>query len=142
MGPAFTGVTGQVRGVAVSADSQRIVTIDGAKNLYVHTLASGGAPVTAALGVYPLSLSLEAGSSATNIIAAVGFDTGRAATFQYTGCTITALSAFTVQTSTSIYVTVCRVRAHRHAAGHGGRLGRAAILVQPRQQRHVRAARR
>jgi len=35
--------------VAVSADGQRIVTIDGAKNLYVHTLASGGAPLAATL---------------------------------------------------------------------------------------------
>jgi WD40 repeat protein len=97
-------VSGQVRGVAVSADSQRIVTIDGAKNLYVHTLASGGAPVTYALGVYPLSLSLQAGSSATQITAAIGFNTGRAGTFQYTGTTITPLSAFTVETSTSVYV--------------------------------------
>jgi WD40 repeat protein len=105
LGPAFTGVTGQVRGVAVSADSQRIVTIDGAENMYVHTLVSGGAPVSYALGVYPLSLSLQAGSSATKIIAGVGFDTGRAATFQNTGGTIMALSAFTVQTSTSISVT-------------------------------------
>ena len=45
LGPAFMGVTGQVRGVAVTADSQRIVTIDGDQNLYVHTLGSGGTPV-------------------------------------------------------------------------------------------------
>ncbi|HTB61166.1 MAG TPA: hypothetical protein VLC06_25030, partial [Polyangia bacterium] len=77
LGPTFMGVTGQVRGVAVSADSQRIVTIDGDENLYVHTLVSGGTPVSYPIPVYPLSLSLEAGSSATNIVAAVGFDTGR-----------------------------------------------------------------
>jgi WD40 repeat protein len=105
MGPPFTGVTGQVRGVAVTADSQRIVTIDGANNIYVHTIVSGGAPVTYGLGVYPLSLSLQAGSSATQIIAGVGFDTGRAATFQSGGGTISPVSAFTVETSTSISVT-------------------------------------
>ncbi|HZL21675.1 MAG TPA: hypothetical protein VFG23_28345, partial [Polyangia bacterium] len=104
LGPAFTGVTGQVRGVAVSADSQRIVTIDGAENLYVHTLVSGGTPVVYSLGVYPLSLSLEAGSSATKIAGAVGFDTGRAATFQISGSTISLVSAFTVETSTSVDV--------------------------------------
>ena len=104
LGPAFTGVTGQVRGVAVSADSQRIVTIDGAENLYVHTLVSGGTPVSYPIPVYPLSLSLEAGSSATNIVAAVGFDTGRAGTFQISGSTITTPSGFTVETSTSVNV--------------------------------------
>jgi hypothetical protein len=104
LGPAFTGVTGQVRGVAVTADSQRIVTIDGDENLYVHTLVSGGAPVVYLIGVYPLSLSLEAGSSATKIVAGVGFDTGRAGTFQISGSTISPLSAFTVETSTSVDV--------------------------------------
>jgi hypothetical protein len=104
LGPAFTGVTGQVRGVAVTADSQRIVTIDGADNLYVHTLGSGGAPVSYSLGVYPLSLSLEAGSSATQIVGGVGFDTGRAGTFQVSGSTISPLSAFTVETSTAVDV--------------------------------------
>jgi hypothetical protein len=104
LGPAFTGVTGQVRGVAVSADSQRIVTIDANDNLYVHTLVSGGTPVAYTLPVYPLSLSLEAGSSATKIVGAVGFDTGRAATFQITGSTISLESAFTVETSTSVDV--------------------------------------
>jgi hypothetical protein len=104
LGPAFTGVTGQVRGVAVSADSQRIVTIDGDDNLYLHTVVSGGAPVVYTLPVYPLSLSLEAGSSATKIMGAVGFDTGRAATFQISGSTISLVSAFTVETSTSVDV--------------------------------------
>ena len=104
LGPAFTGVTGQVRGVAVTADSQRIVTIDGDDNLYLHTVVSGGAPVVYTLPVYPLSLSLEAGSSATKIIGAVGFDTGRAATFQISGSTISLISAFTVETSTSVDV--------------------------------------
>jgi WD domain, G-beta repeat len=104
LGPAFTGVTGQVRGVAVTADSQRIVTIDGAENLYVHTLVSGGAPVVYPIGVYPLSLSLEAGSSATKIVAGIGFDTGRAETLQISGSTISPLSAFTVETSTSVDV--------------------------------------
>ena len=97
-------MTGQVRGVAVTADSQRIVTIDGDDNLYVHTLVSGGAPVIYTIPVYPLSLSLEAGSSATKIMAAVGFDTGRAGTFQISGSTITMPSAFTVETSTSVDV--------------------------------------
>ena len=108
LGPAFSGVTGQVRGVAVTADSQRIVTIDGSGTvgkLYVHTLVTGGTPVSASLAAYPLSLSLEAGSSATNIVAAVGFDTGRAETLQISGSTITPASAFTVETSTSVYVT-------------------------------------
>ncbi len=104
LGPAFSGVTGQVRGVAVTADSQRIVTIDGAENLYVHTLVSGGTPVTYPLGVYPMSLSLEAGSSAAKIVAAVGFDTGRAATFQISGSTIMPVSAFTVETATTVSV--------------------------------------
>jgi WD40 repeat protein len=104
MGPAFTGVTGQVLGVAVSADSQRIVTIDDADNLYVHTLVSGGTPISYPIPVLPLSLSLEAGSSATKIVAAVGFDTGRAGTFQVSGSTITMPSAFTVETSTSVNV--------------------------------------
>jgi WD domain, G-beta repeat len=104
LGPAFTGVTGQVRGVAVTADNQRIVTIDGADNLYVHTLVSGGAPVSYPIGVYPLSLSLEAGASATKIVAAVGFDTGRAETLQISGSTISPLSAFTVEASTSVNV--------------------------------------
>jgi hypothetical protein len=104
LGPAFTGVTGQVRGVAVSADSQRIVTIDGDDNLYLHTVVSGGAPVVYTLPVYPLSLALEAGSSATKIIGAVGFDTGRATTFQISGSTISLVSAFTVETSTSVDV--------------------------------------
>ena len=104
LGPTFTGVTGQVRGVAVTADSQRIVTIDGADKLYVHTLVSGGTPVTSALSVYPLSLSLEAGSSATNMVAAVGFDTGRAETLPISGSTVTPVSAFTVETSTSVNV--------------------------------------
>ena len=108
LGPAFAGVTGQVRGVAVTADSQRIVTIDGSGGasgkLYVHTLASGGTPVSSALAAYPFSLSLEAGSSATNIVAAVGFNTGRAGTFQISSSTITAASAFTVETSTSVGV--------------------------------------
>jgi len=88
----------------VTADSQRLVTIDGADKLYVHTLVSGGTPVSYSIGVYPLSLSLEAGSSATNIVAAVGFDTGRAGTFQISGSTITPVSAFTVETSTSVNV--------------------------------------
>ena len=108
LGPAFSGVTGQVRGVAVTADSQRIVTIDGSGTvgkLYVHTLVTGGTPVSSSLAAYPLSLSLEAGSSATNIVAAVGFDTGRAETLQISGSTITPASAFTVETSTSVYVT-------------------------------------
>jgi hypothetical protein len=104
LGPSFTGVTGQVRGVAVTADSQRIVTIDGAQNLYVHTLVSGGTPVISPIVVYPLSLSLEAGSSATKIVGAVGFDTGRAETFQVSGSTITNPSAFTVETSTTVNV--------------------------------------
>jgi WD40 repeat protein len=103
LGPAFTGVTGQVRGVAVSADGQRVVTIDGASKLYVHAV-SGGSPVTSSLAAYPVSLSLEAGSSATNIVAAVGFNTGRAETLQISGSTITALSAFTVETSNSVFV--------------------------------------
>ena len=104
LGPSFSGVTGQVRGVAVTADSQRIVTIDGADKVYVHTLVSGGTPVSSSLAVYPLSLSLEAGSSATNIVAAVGFDTGRAETLQISGSTVTPVSAFTVETSTSVNV--------------------------------------
>jgi WD domain, G-beta repeat len=104
LGPAFTGVTGQVRGVAVTADSQRIVTIDGDDNFYVHTLVSGGTPVSYAIPVYPLSLSLQAGSSATKIVAAVGFDTGRAGTFEVSGSTITMPSGFTVETSTSVNV--------------------------------------
>jgi len=104
LGPAFTGVTGQVRGVAVTADSQRIVTIDGANKLYVHAI-SGGMATSASLAAYPYSLSLEAGSSATNAVAVVGFDTGRAGTFQISSSTITALSAFTVETSTSVGVT-------------------------------------
>ncbi|HVV52442.1 MAG TPA: WD40 repeat domain-containing protein, partial [Polyangia bacterium] len=104
LGPTFTGVSGQVRGVAVTADSQRIVTIDGAENLYVHTLVSGGAPTKYALGVYPLSLSLEAGSSATQTIVGVGFDTGRAEIVQISGSTITPVAAFTVETSTSVDV--------------------------------------
>ncbi len=104
LGPAFTGVTGQVRGVAVTADSQRIVTIDGDDNFYVHTLVSGGKPVSYPIPVYPLSLSLQAGSSATKIVAAVGFDTGRAGTFEVSGSTITMPSGFTVETSTSVDV--------------------------------------
>ena len=104
LGPAFNGVTGQVRGVAVTADSQRIVTIDGDNKLYVHTLVSGGTPVSYTLAVYPLSLSLEAGSSATQIVAGVGFDTGRAAMFQISGPTVTPVSAFTVETSTTVNV--------------------------------------
>ena len=104
LGPSLTGVSGQVRGVAVTADSQRIVTIDGANKIYVHTLASGGTPVSYTIGVYPLSLSLQAGSSATQIVAAVGFNTGRAGTFQNTGPTIAPLSAFTVETSASVNV--------------------------------------
>jgi WD40 domain-containing protein len=103
-GPSFTGVTGQVQSMAVSADGQRIVTIDSSDNLYVHTLVSGGAPVSYSIGIDPFSLSLEAGSSATNIVAAVGFDTGRAATFQISGSTISYLSTFTVETSTSVTV--------------------------------------
>ncbi len=107
LGPALTGVTGQVRGVAVTADSQRIVTIDGSGTvgkLYVHTLVTGGAAVSAALAAYPMSLSLEAGSSATNIVAAVGFNTGRAETLQIAGSTITVATAFTVETSNTVYV--------------------------------------
>jgi WD40 repeat protein len=104
LGPAFTGVTGQVRGVAVTDDSQRIVTIDGANKLYVHSI-SGGVATSSSLAAYPFSLSLEAGSSATNAVAVVGFETGRAGTFQISSSTITALSAFTVETSTSVYVT-------------------------------------
>ena len=104
MGPTFTGVTGQVHGVAVTADSQRIVTIDGADNLNVHTLVSGGTPVSYLIPVLPLSLSLQAGSSATKIVAAVGFDTGRAGTFQVSGSTITMPSGFTVETSTTVNV--------------------------------------
>ena len=38
-------------------------------------------------------------------MAVVGFNTGRAETLQISGSTITALSAFTVETSTSVYVT-------------------------------------
>jgi hypothetical protein len=104
LGPSFTGVSGQVRGVAVTADSQRVVTIDGSNKIYVHTLVSGGTPVSYSLGVYPLSLSLQAGSSATQIVAAVGFDTGRAGTFQNTGSTIAPVSAFTVESSTTVNV--------------------------------------
>ena len=104
LGPAFTGVTGQVRGVAVTADSQRIVTIDDAEKLYLHTIVSGGTPVTYSIPVLPLSLSLQAGSSATDIVAAVGFDTGRAETLQISGSTITPVSGFTVETSTSVDV--------------------------------------
>ncbi len=105
LGPSFTGVTGQVLGVAVTADSQRIVTIDDAKNLYVHTLVSGGTPVISPIVVLPLSLALEAGSSATKIVGAVGFDTGRAETFQVSGSTVTNPSAFTVETATTVSVT-------------------------------------
>jgi WD domain, G-beta repeat len=104
LGSSFTGVSGQIRGVAVTADGERIVTIDGSKKMYVHTLVSGGAPVSYSLGVYPLSLSLQAGSSSTQIVAAVGFDTGRAGTFQNTGSTIAPVSAFTVQSSTTVNV--------------------------------------
>ena len=103
LGPAFLGVTGQVRGVAVSSDAQRIVTIDGSSKLYVHAV-SGGNPVVSSLAAYPVSLSLEAGSSATNMVAAVAFNTGRAETLQISGSTITALSAFTVETSNTVYV--------------------------------------
>jgi WD40 repeat protein len=37
-------------------------------------------------------------------VAALGFDTGRAGTFQISGSTVTAVSAFTVETSTSVNV--------------------------------------
>ncbi len=97
MGNPFTGVTGQIRGLAVTADSQRVVTIDGDQNLYVHNMVTGGAPVTYSLGIYPLSLTLQAGSSTTRIVAMVGFNTGRAGIFQVTGSTIMPLAAFTVE---------------------------------------------
>ena len=104
LGTPFTGVTGQVRGVAVTADSQRVVTIDGDKNLYVHNMASGGAPFSYSLGIYPLSLTLQAGSSATSFVAMVGFTTGRAMILQVTGSTIPSPAAFTVASSTDTNV--------------------------------------
>ena len=136
LGPTFTGVTGQVRGVAVTADSQRIVTIDGADKLYVHTLVSGGTPVSSAIPVYPLSLSLEAGSSATKIVAAVGFDTGRAETFQVSGSTVTMPSAFTVETSTTVNVLAAAFAPTGTLLAHGGRRWQAAVLGQPGEHDH------
>jgi WD40 repeat protein len=95
----LSGTTGNIVGLAVSADSQYVISISDANYLYVHALSNPAAPFKTMLAASPLGLVLSPSSTATDLTIAVSFATGRAEILDVnvTSGALTPEDAFTVE---------------------------------------------